>query len=103
MGRRRSRRKPPPKNKLVEPLPTNFACPFCNHEKSCEGNQICKMKIFTKHNWEGFLEIIILTEGNLAGRSYEIFLNIIWGHLWVIFFTFKYARNFPAFLRAFVE
>lgn len=43
MGRRRSRRKPPPKNKLVEPLPTNFACPFCNHEKSCEGNRLKKL------------------------------------------------------------
>ena len=37
MGRRRSRRKPPPKTKLVEQLPSNFACPFCNHEHSCEG------------------------------------------------------------------
>ena len=37
MGRRRSRRKPAPKSKLVEPLPQNFPCPFCNHEKSCEG------------------------------------------------------------------
>jgi len=36
MGRRRSRRKPPPKTKLVEQLPSNFACPFCNHEHSCE-------------------------------------------------------------------
>ena len=80
MGRRRSRRKPPPKNKLVEPLPTNFACPFCNHEKSCEGNQICKMKIFTKHNWGAFLWIIILTEGHLAGRSCEISDDIISGH-----------------------
>ena len=36
MGRRRSKRKPPPKKKMTEPLETQFACPFCNHEKSCE-------------------------------------------------------------------
>lgn len=36
MGRRRSKRKPAPKKKLIEKLETFFACPFCNHEKSCE-------------------------------------------------------------------
>ncbi|UYV67132.1 ELOF1 [Cordylochernes scorpioides] len=36
MGRRRSKRKPPPKKKAIEPLETLFNCPFCNHEKSCE-------------------------------------------------------------------
>merc|ERR1712113_891833 len=35
MGRRRSKRKPPPKRKMVEPLETQFTCPFCNSEKSC--------------------------------------------------------------------
>ena len=38
MGRRRSKRKPPPKRKLLEPLPTTFTCPFCNSENSCEVN-----------------------------------------------------------------
>ncbi|GFW60043.1 transcription elongation factor 1 homolog [Trichonephila clavipes] len=36
MGRRRSKRKPPPKQKAIMPLETQFNCPFCNHEKSCE-------------------------------------------------------------------
>lgn len=36
MGRRKSKRKPPPKRKAIEPLDTQFNCPFCNHEKSCE-------------------------------------------------------------------
>ena len=36
MGRRRSKRKPPPKRKLIEKLPVLFSCPFCNREKSCE-------------------------------------------------------------------
>ena len=36
MGRRKSKRKPPPKNKNIEALDILFTCPFCNHEKSCE-------------------------------------------------------------------
>ena len=36
MGRRKSNRKAPPKRKLVQPLDKVFACPFCNHEKSCD-------------------------------------------------------------------
>ncbi|XP_050702035.1 transcription elongation factor 1 homolog [Eriocheir sinensis] len=36
MGRRKSKRKPPPKRKNIQPLDTQFNCPFCNHEKSCE-------------------------------------------------------------------
>ncbi|XP_018801089.1 PREDICTED: transcription elongation factor 1 homolog isoform X2 [Bactrocera latifrons] len=36
MGRRKSKRKPPPKKKNIEPLDQQFNCPFCNHEKSCE-------------------------------------------------------------------
>ncbi|KJH49782.1 putative zinc binding domain DUF701 [Dictyocaulus viviparus] len=36
MGRRKSKRKPPPKAKAVEPLETQFNCPFCNHERVCE-------------------------------------------------------------------
>lgn len=39
MGRRKKARKAPPKKKNVEPLDSQFNCPFCNHEKSCE----CKM------------------------------------------------------------
>merc|ERR1712226_282285 len=35
MGRRRSKRKPPPKKKNLEPLEIAFTCPFCNSEKSC--------------------------------------------------------------------
>ncbi|KAL2086647.1 hypothetical protein ACEWY4_017706 [Coilia grayii] len=36
MGRRKSKRKPPPKKKLTGDLDTQFTCPFCNHEKSCD-------------------------------------------------------------------
>ena len=36
MGRRKSKRKPPPKKKMTGPLDSLFTCPFCNHEKSCE-------------------------------------------------------------------
>ncbi|XP_022251589.1 transcription elongation factor 1 homolog isoform X2 [Limulus polyphemus] len=36
MGRRKSKRKPPPKRKAIEALETQFTCPFCNHEKSCD-------------------------------------------------------------------
>ena len=35
MGRRRSKRKPPPKRKMIEELETQFTCPFCNSERSC--------------------------------------------------------------------
>ena len=36
MGRRKAKRKPPPKRKMTGPLDSLFTCPFCNHEKSCE-------------------------------------------------------------------
>ncbi|CAG7835209.1 unnamed protein product [Allacma fusca] len=36
MGKKKSKRKPPPKSKAIEPLETQFNCPFCNHERSCE-------------------------------------------------------------------
>ena len=36
MGRRKKANKPPPKRKAIEPLDTQFTCPFCNHEKACE-------------------------------------------------------------------
>ena len=36
MARRKSKRKPPPKKKGIEPLEVTFTCPFCNHEKSCD-------------------------------------------------------------------
>lgn len=36
MGKHKSKRKPPPKRKAIEPLDTQFNCPFCNHEKVCE-------------------------------------------------------------------
>ena len=35
MGKRKVKRKPAPKRKMIEPLDTQFSCPFCNHEKSC--------------------------------------------------------------------
>ncbi|XP_072239528.1 transcription elongation factor 1 homolog [Leuresthes tenuis] len=36
MGRRKSKRKPPPKKKMTGDLDSQFTCPFCNHEKSCD-------------------------------------------------------------------
>jgi len=36
MGRRKSSRKPEARKKNIEPLDTQFTCPFCNHEKACE-------------------------------------------------------------------
>ena len=36
MGKRKSKRKPPPKQKRLQPLDALFDCPFCNHEKSCD-------------------------------------------------------------------
>ncbi|UJR08151.1 hypothetical protein I4U23_012427 [Adineta vaga] len=36
MGKRKSNRKPPPKQKRVEALTQAFACPFCSHDRSCE-------------------------------------------------------------------
>ena len=36
MGRRRAKRKAPPKKKTVGTLETQFTCPFCNHEMSCD-------------------------------------------------------------------
>ncbi|CAJ0581506.1 unnamed protein product, partial [Mesorhabditis spiculigera] len=36
MAKKKSQRKPPPKNKNIVPLETQFNCPFCNHEKVCE-------------------------------------------------------------------
>ncbi|XP_044576593.1 transcription elongation factor 1 homolog [Cotesia glomerata] len=36
MGRKKSKRQAPTRKKNIEPLETQFTCPFCNHEKSCE-------------------------------------------------------------------
>ncbi|CAF1094453.1 unnamed protein product [Didymodactylos carnosus] len=36
MGKRKSKRKPPPKQKRIKPLETYFSCPFCGHDRSCE-------------------------------------------------------------------
>ncbi|CAO2642889.1 Transcription elongation factor 1 homolog [Lemmus lemmus] len=36
MGRRKCKRKPLPKRKMTSTLDTQFSCPFCNHEKSCD-------------------------------------------------------------------
>ena len=43
MGRRKSKRKPPPKKKMTGPLDSQFTCPFCNHEKSCDVDMYVKM------------------------------------------------------------
>ncbi|KAH8405058.1 hypothetical protein KR222_007573 [Zaprionus bogoriensis] len=36
MGRRKSKRKPPPKRKNIQNLQKQFNCPFCNHNNCCD-------------------------------------------------------------------
>ncbi|KAH8261186.1 hypothetical protein KR044_004746 [Drosophila immigrans] len=36
MGRRKSKRKPPPRRKIIQDLDKQFNCPFCNHVRSCD-------------------------------------------------------------------
>ena len=36
MGKRKSKRKPPPKQKRIQALSAVFPCPFCSHDRSCE-------------------------------------------------------------------
>uniref|UniRef100_A0A7E4V435 Transcription elongation factor 1 homolog n=1 Tax=Panagrellus redivivus TaxID=6233 RepID=A0A7E4V435_PANRE len=36
MGKRKSQRAAPTKSKTIQPLDTQFDCPFCNHEKVCD-------------------------------------------------------------------
>lgn len=36
MAKRKSKRKAPTKAKTIQPLDTQFNCPFCNHERVCE-------------------------------------------------------------------
>ena len=43
MGKRKSKRAAPTKAKMIQPLDTQFDCPFCNHEKVCE----VKMYVFS--------------------------------------------------------
>ena len=50
MGRRKSKRKPPPKKRLTGDLDTQFTCPFCNHEKSCDVKMYGSMKQALKRN-----------------------------------------------------
>ncbi|XP_052011987.1 transcription elongation factor 1 homolog [Apodemus sylvaticus] len=45
MGRRKSSRKPPSQKKRTGTLETEFTCPFCNHEKSCEAKMNHARKI----------------------------------------------------------
>ncbi|XP_037927720.1 transcription elongation factor 1 homolog [Teleopsis dalmanni] len=45
MVRRKSKRKPPPKRKLIEPLQKYFMCPFCNNPKSCTVTMNKKQKV----------------------------------------------------------
>lgn len=56
MGRRKSKMKPPAKNKAIEPLDTQFNCPICTHETSCEvkmgkGRRVCLEYFQTQINF----------------------------------------------------
>lgn len=51
MGRRKSKRKPPPKRKAIMPLDQQFNCLFCNHEKSCEVKMWVKFCILFFLSW----------------------------------------------------
>lgn len=36
MGKRKSRKKRDPPKSTIEPLDTQFTCPFCNHPRACD-------------------------------------------------------------------
>lgn len=55
MGRRKSKRKPAPKRKAIVPLDTQFNCPFCNHEKSCD------VKMYVNYNYNSFILGVLLS------------------------------------------
>ena len=63
MGRRKSKRKPPPKKKMTGPLDQQFTCPFCNHEKSCE----VKMWVW----WGQFLALCAMN-GLCVGNAWNL-------------------------------
>ncbi|KAI6233163.1 Transcription elongation factor 1-like protein [Aphelenchoides fujianensis] len=55
MAKKKSKRKAPTKAKIIEPLDTQFNCPFCNHEK------VCEVKLDRIRNI-GFIECRVCTE-----------------------------------------
>ncbi|KAH1176087.1 hypothetical protein KIL84_020821 [Mauremys mutica] len=55
MGRRKSKRKPPPKKKMTGTLETQFTCPFCNHEKSCD----VKICILAMADWRDLARYLL--------------------------------------------
>jgi transcription elongation factor Elf1 len=65
MGRRKSKRGPPPKRKNLEALDTMFNCPFCNHERSCE------VKIDKTRN-TGRIQCTICMEDFQVNLDYEV-------------------------------
>ena len=54
MGRRKSKRKPEARKKNIEALDTQFTCPFCNHEKSCEVWSSSALLLYTHFNYYKF-------------------------------------------------
>ncbi|KAI6238934.1 Transcription elongation factor 1-like protein [Aphelenchoides fujianensis] len=63
MAKKKSKRKAPTKAKIIEPLDTQFNCPFCNHEKVCE----VKLQVLSSSSSDrirniGFIECRVCTE-----------------------------------------
>lgn len=58
MGRRKSKRKPPSKKKAIQPLDTQFNCPFCNHEKSCEVKMYVELKYYNNFITNFYIYIV---------------------------------------------
>jgi len=63
MGKRKSAKKPKAK-KRQQPVPTNFDCPFCNHEKTIE----CKMD---KERQIGYIRCTV------CDASYQMMTNYL--------------------------
>ena len=86
MGRRKSKRKPPPKSRATEPLDTLFNCPFCNHEKSCEvkmektkntGNIRCMVCM---EDFQGNRQLALTSHQTFFSPSYERRLTFFQGY-----------------------
>lgn len=59
MGRRKSKRKPPPKKKMTGDLDSQFTCPFCNHEKSCDVKMYVNFQQLSRDNLDVTFESLI--------------------------------------------
>lgn len=79
MGRRKSKRKPPPKKKMTGDLETQFTCPFCNHEKSCDVKMYVHLsdKRTVPVKFQVFKKVTVLTLSRLQGKRQKHRDNIV--------------------------